>query len=74
MAKENNTLSLRDHFAVLAMQSIMQSEDQMMAADAYSDKMEIEIQEAVSIMAYSQADLMIKERNKNQQKNNIKPA
>lgn len=59
--------TLRDQYAGLAMQAILQSEDQMDAALILADKItmdneKVELQDAISMMAYAQAESMIKIR------------
>lgn len=61
--------TLRDHYAGLAMQAIIQSSDQMDAAliissKATLDNEKLELQDAVAMMAYAHANSMIKIRNK----------
>jgi hypothetical protein len=58
-------MDIRDHFAGLAMQAIMQSEHHLDAADAVTKLTEdIEMQDAISMLAYAQAEAMIQVRNK----------
>lgn len=58
--------NLRDHFAGLAMQAIMQSEHHLDAASAIIKvtKEEIEMQDAIAMLAYTQAEAMIQVRNR----------
>jgi len=60
----NFTANLRDRFAALAMQAIMQSEHHLEAAEALAAIAKIEMQDAISALAYVQADSMIEIRNK----------
>ena len=60
----NNAANLRDHFAGIAMQSIINSEHHMEAADALTKVLKIEIQDAISMLAYTQADSMLNVRNR----------
>lgn len=60
---------LRDQYAGMAMQSIIQSKEQMDVAEVLSDKGKIdgeaiELQEAVAIMAFTQAEFMMQVRQK----------
>lgn len=70
---------LRDHYAGLAMQAIMQSKEQLEVAEVLSDKGKIngeaiELQEAVAIMAFTQAEFMIQVRQKIEEANQNKDA
>lgn len=59
--------NLRDHFAGLAMQAIINSKDHLEAAHALTavmTKKEVELQDAIAMLAYTQAESMIKVRNK----------
>ena len=59
--------NIKDHFAGLAMQAIMQSEHHLEAADVLTkllNKEDIEVQDAIAMLAYTQAEAMIKVRNK----------
>lgn len=58
------TANLRDHFAGLAMQAIMQSEHHLEAAEALTHVLKVELQDAISMLAYIQAESMIATRNK----------
>lgn len=60
----NYQANLRDRFAGLAMQAIMQSEHHLEAAEALVKILNIEMQDAVSMLAYTQADSMLEIRNK----------
>jgi len=54
-------ISLRDHYAGLAMQAIIQSEKHMDAAELLLSvsKDSLEIQDAISALAFAQAESMI---------------
>jgi hypothetical protein len=58
--------NIRDHFAGLAMQAIMQSEHHIMdAVEMLADlSKDIEMQDAIALLAYTQAEAMMKVRNK----------
>ena len=60
----NYTANLRDRFAGLAMQAIMQSEQHLEAAEALATIAKVEMQDAISALAYVQADSIIETRNK----------
>lgn len=65
-----NNIELRDHFAGQAMQSIIQSQDFMEAAKLLTEvNKDLEIQEAIGMMAYGMADTMIIERSKKEKEN-----
>ena len=60
--------NLKDHFAGLAMQAIMQSEHHLEAAELLESleslSEDIEMQDAIALLAYAQAEAMIKVRNR----------